>query len=60
MPEDNESWLLDVLAQKIEKINWARARSDVEVFVLPDEVPSLQLSSKDFFKHYLEKMVTYL
>jgi predicted nucleotidyltransferase component of viral defense system len=40
---------IDMLEEKINSIDWKQARSDVERFVKPNELPSLELWSREFF-----------
>lgn len=45
------------LVEKIEQIDWAQARADVERFVKPHERPSLDLWSRDLFLVQCRKLV---
>ncbi len=51
------AWLKTATQQKIDSINWAEAAADVERFLKPAEVNSLQLWSAHFFSAKLNRLV---
>ena len=56
----DKGWLGSALEQKIRSIDWTVARQDIERFVLPAQLPSLELWGQDFFLDRLEKLRAYL
>ena len=50
------AWLKTVIREKIDGIDWAEAAADVERFLKPAEVNSLQLWSARFFSARLNKL----
>jgi hypothetical protein len=56
----DKEWLVSALEKKIRVIDWTAARRDVERFVIPSQLPSLELWGTPFFLDRLEKLRTYL
>ena len=52
----DRDWCFDQLRAKIEMTDWKRAREDVRRFVKPNEAPSLDLWSRDFFLAQCNKL----
>jgi hypothetical protein len=50
------SWLIVVLQEKIDAIDWKQAASDVERFLKPAEQKSLELWSTRFFSRKLSQL----
>jgi predicted nucleotidyltransferase component of viral defense system len=55
-----QKWFLGELRNKINMIDWAVAKRDVEKFLRPREMFSLEAWSKEFFISRLEKLNEYL
>jgi hypothetical protein len=51
------AWLKTTIQEKIDRIDWAEAAADVERFLKPAEVNSLQLWSARFFSAKLKRLV---
>jgi hypothetical protein len=51
------AWLKTTIQEKIDRIDWAEAAADVERFLKPAEVNSLQLWSARFFSAKLNRLV---
>jgi len=45
----DKPWVLGQLRNKIKEINWDEAKNDVQRFLKPNELKSLELWTKDFF-----------
>jgi predicted nucleotidyltransferase component of viral defense system len=52
----NHEWLIERLSEKVESIDWNRAKRDVEGFLKPLELESLELWTPSFFKQKIQKM----
>ena len=52
----DKEWLVSALEKKIRAIDWVAAKRDVERFVVPSQLPSLELWGADFFLDRLEKL----
>jgi predicted nucleotidyltransferase component of viral defense system len=52
----NRDWCQEQLRGKIQRIDWRQAREDVQRFVRPHELPSLDIWSKEFFLSQCEKL----
>jgi predicted nucleotidyltransferase component of viral defense system len=56
----NLGWCIDALKQKIETINWTEAQNEIRKFVRPNELPSIDLWSKEYLldrlQSYADKM----
>lgn len=52
-----QSWLLLELEKKIKSLNWDDVKQDVERFLKPNELASLEVWSRDFFLSRIEKMI---
>ena len=55
-PHVDRDWCLTQLRNRIEATDWNRAREDVQRFVKPQELPSLDLWSLDFFLAQCNKL----
>lgn len=53
----DRDWCLEQLRAKIEAMDWKRARDDVRRFVKSNELPSLDLWSREFFLAQCKKVV---
>ena len=51
------AWLTRALGDRIDKVDWEVARTDVRRFLRPDELKSLDLWSARFFAAKLAKLV---
>jgi len=51
------AWLKTVIQEKVDSIDWVEATADVERFLKPSEVNSLQLWSAHFFSAKLNRLV---
>jgi len=51
----DKNWVFDELSKRITSIDWKQAAQDVHRFIRPNELPSLDLWSKDLFLRQLEK-----
>ena len=52
----NQAWCVEQLRTKIESTDWEHARDDVRRFVKPNELPSLDLWSREFFLAQADKL----
>jgi predicted nucleotidyltransferase component of viral defense system len=52
----NRPWCVEHLRAKIEATDWKHARQDVQRFVKPDELASLDLWSREFFLAQADKL----
>jgi predicted nucleotidyltransferase component of viral defense system len=52
----DRAWCLERLAAKIDTIDWKQAREDVRAFIKPNELPSLDLWTRDFFQSQAQKL----
>ncbi len=50
----DRDWVLKALRERICSLNWQEARDDIRRFVRQNELPSIELWSKDFFLDRLE------
>jgi hypothetical protein len=50
----DKDWCVERLKQKINSIDWDKAREDVRPFIDPREFPSLEVWGKEFFTDRLE------
>jgi hypothetical protein len=48
-PKTDDSWCIRELSSLIMELDWAQARRDVQRFVKPHELPSLDLWTREFF-----------
>jgi predicted nucleotidyltransferase component of viral defense system len=53
----DHAWCVTQLRAKIEATDWKHARQDVRRFVKPNELPSLDLWSREYFLAQVEKLV---
>jgi predicted nucleotidyltransferase component of viral defense system len=53
----DREWCVGELQRKIESIDWKAARQDVQRFIKPHELPSLDLWGTDFFTAQCKKLV---
>lgn len=56
----NKAWFLKELKKKIESMDWQKAKQDVQRFLKPSDLLTLELWSKDFFIDRLQKLASYL
>jgi hypothetical protein len=56
-PRTDNAWCAGKLSALIDGIDWAQARRDVERFVKPNELPSLDLWTREFFQQQCRKLV---
>ena len=54
--EANNAWCVEQLTAVIESLDWRQAREDVRRFVKPQEHPSLDLWSREFFAAQCKKL----
>ncbi len=52
----DRAWCVTQLRSKIQATDWKHAREDVRRFVKPNELPSLELWSRDFFLAQTDKL----
>lgn len=55
-PKTDNGWCVEQLSKKITEIDWMRARRDVQRFVKPHELPSLELWTREFFLQQSAKL----
>lgn len=55
-----KDWFLDELERKIISIDWHAAKQDVVRFLRQEQLPSIELWSKEFFLSRLDKLSKYL
>lgn len=53
-------WYLENLKDKIKSIDWQVAKNDVQRFLRPQELPTLDVWSKDFFLSRVDKLASVL
>ena len=53
----DRDWCVRQLQSRIEATDWKQAREDVRRFVKPNELPSLDIWSREFFLAQCEKLV---
>lgn len=53
-------WFFKALKNKIEKVDWMRAKTDIERFLRPREAAALNVWSAKFFLSRVDKLVGYL
>lgn len=53
----DRGWCLRALDEKIESIDWSRARNDVRAFLRAADLPTLELWGREFFLAQAEKLV---
>lgn len=56
----DKSWYLEKMREKITSLDWKAAKADVERFLRPSALPSLELWGQEFFLDRLQKMEEYL
>jgi hypothetical protein len=49
-PKTDDAWCVEQLRATIEEVDWGQARRDVQRFVRPSELPSLELWTREFFR----------
>ncbi|MBI3540985.1 MAG: nucleotidyl transferase AbiEii/AbiGii toxin family protein [Deltaproteobacteria bacterium] len=59
-PSINKQWYLNEMKKKVNGIDWKEAREDVQRFLRPHELPTLDLWGREFFLDRLQKMDSYL
>ena len=55
-PRTDQAWCIQQLSTAIETLDWKQAREDVQRFVKPYELPSLELWSRAFFLQQCRKL----
>lgn len=55
-PDTTDSWCMDALGTVIEALDWKQARRDVQRFLKPRELPSLELWTRDYFLRQCRKI----
>jgi hypothetical protein len=55
-PATDDAWCVDALNAAIEALDWKQARQDVQRFVKPRELPSLELWTRDYFLQQCRKI----
>ncbi|MBI5544709.1 MAG: nucleotidyl transferase AbiEii/AbiGii toxin family protein [Deltaproteobacteria bacterium] len=55
-PTTDDAWCAEQLRAKIEEVDWAQARRDVQRFLKPRELPSLELWTREFFLQQAAKL----
>jgi hypothetical protein len=55
-PMIDDAWCVEHLRTRIGEIDWMQAQRDVQRFVRPHELPSLDLWTKEFFFHQTAKL----
>jgi predicted nucleotidyltransferase component of viral defense system len=55
--QTDRNWCIRQLRARIEALDWKQARQDVRHFVKPNELPSLDLWSREFFLGQCDKLV---
>lgn len=53
----DRGWCVEQSRARIEATDWKQAREDVRRFVKPNELPSLDLRSREFFLAQCEKLL---
>lgn len=56
----DKEWIIHSLTQKIEDVDWEKAKKDIFNFVKPQEQASITLWNKEFFLHFVNMMEDYL
>ena len=56
LPSTDNAWCITELSTAIEAIDWPQARADVQRFLKPRELPSLELWSTEFFLGQCRKL----
>lgn len=55
-PKTDDAWCVERLRAMIEGLDWMQARRDVERFVKPHELPSLELWTREYFLQQCAKI----
>ena len=55
-PKTDNAWCVEQLRSRIAKLDWMQARRDVQRFVKPHELPSLELWTRDYFLQQCAKL----
>jgi predicted nucleotidyltransferase component of viral defense system len=55
-PDVDRRWCLRALEQKIDSIDWSRAREDVRAFVRAADLPTLDIWGREFFRAQAGKL----
>ncbi|MCP4898472.1 MAG: nucleotidyl transferase AbiEii/AbiGii toxin family protein [bacterium] len=56
-PTTDDAWCMEHLRARIAEIDWMQARRDVQRFVRPHELPSLELWTEEFFLGQTDKLL---
>jgi hypothetical protein len=55
-PDVDQQWCQRALDEKIDSIDWSKARADVRAFVRASDLPSLEIWGRDFFHAQAAKL----
>ena len=55
-PTTDNAWCVEQLCVRIAELDWMQAQRDVQRFVRPHELPSLELWTKEFFLQQADKL----
>jgi len=55
-PDVDQQWCRRAIDEKIDAIDWSKARADVRAFVRPSDLPSLEIWGRDFFHAQAAKL----
>ena len=55
-PRTDDTWCVERLRARITKLDWRQARRDMQRFVKPHELPSLELWTREFFLQQCDKL----
>ena len=58
IPQTDNAWCVDQLRAVIEEVDWMQARRDVQRFIKPHELPSLEHWMRDYFLQQCVKLGT--
>jgi len=58
--ECDKQWLLNALSEKINTIDWDKAKKDIMNFIKPREQTSIAMWSSNFYLHFVDEMDGYL
>jgi hypothetical protein len=56
MTATDDAWCVEALSTAIKALDWKQARQDVQRFVKPRELPSLELWTRDYFLQQCRKI----
>jgi hypothetical protein len=55
-PETDDAWCVEQLSAMIEEVEWKQARRDVQRFLKPHDLPSLELWTREYFLQQCAKL----